>query len=189
VAAPASVQTTLQTPTIAPDGKRTGLWSSLNHLNAEAPITYIPRHLRQEMASGASGSINSTPIHNDQSSGNGHGTTNGQNTPIHTPIQRTGNANHRKYRQTAQSPLVQPERRHVSFTEPVAEPLTVNEVEFPVADETLYSIDSEGDEFYSNVDLGDGDLRRLLDFKEGAGGVSVLDVTLCHEEASTSVNP
>ncbi|KAG2139509.1 hypothetical protein BD769DRAFT_1432262 [Suillus cothurnatus] len=177
VAAPASVQTIPQTPAIAPDVKTDRVVvKSEPPQGAEAPITYIPRHLRQEMASGTSGSTHSTPIRNDQTSGNGHGTTNSLNTPIHTPIQRSGNANRGKYRQIAQPPLVQPEQRRGSFTEPAAEPPTVNEVELPVADETSYSIDSEDDEFYANVDLGDGDLGRPIDFEEG-------------EEAATSGNP
>ncbi|KAG1876262.1 hypothetical protein F4604DRAFT_688031 [Suillus subluteus] len=190
VAAPTSVQTAPQTPAIASDvNTNKVVVKSEPPQGAEAPITYIPRHLRQEMASGASGSTSTTPIRNDQVSGSGHGTTNGLNTPIHTPVQRAGNANRGQYRQTAPSPLVQPEQRRVSFTEPAAEPPPVDEVELPVADETSYSIDSEDDEFYANVDLGDGDLGRPIDFEEGMGGVSVSDVTFDQGEAATSGNP
>ncbi|KAG1776302.1 Rad52/22 family double-strand break repair protein-domain-containing protein [Suillus placidus] len=189
--APASVQTVSQTPAIAPVVKtNTVVVKSEPAQGAEAPITYIPRHLRQEMALGASGSTNATPIRNDQASGNGHGTTNGLNTPIHTPVQRAGNANRGQYRQTVPSPLVQPEQRHVSFAEPAAEPPPADEVDLPVADETSYSIDSEDDEFYANVDLGDGDLGRPIDFEEGMSGVSVSDVTFDQGEAgATSGNP
>ncbi|KAG1745288.1 Rad52/22 family double-strand break repair protein-domain-containing protein [Suillus lakei] len=188
-AAPALIQTAPQTPAIAPDLKaNTVVVKSEPVQGAEAPITYIPRHLRQEMASGVSGSTSATPIRNDQAPGNGHGTTNGLNTPIYTPVQRAGNANRGQYRQTAPSPLAQPEQRRVSFTEPVVELPPADEVEIPVADETSYSIDSEDDEFYANVDLGDGDLGRPIDLEEGMGGVSVSDVTFDQGEAATSGN-
>ncbi|KAG1823513.1 Rad52/22 family double-strand break repair protein-domain-containing protein [Suillus subaureus] len=190
VAAPTSVQAAPQTSAIAPDAKTNNVVvKSEPPQGAEAPITYIPRHLRQEMASAASGSTSATPSRNDRASGNGHGTANGLNTPIHTPVQRTGNANRGQYRQTAPSLLVQPEQRRVSFTEPAAEPPPVDEVELPVADETSYSIDSEDDEFYANVDLGDGDLGRPINFEEGMGGESVSDVTFDQGEAATSGNP
>lgn len=190
MAAPISIQSAPQTPAITPDVKANRVViKSEPPQRAEAPITYIPRHLRQEMTSGASGSSSATPIHNDKASGNGHGATNGLNTPIHTPVQRAGNPIRGQYRQSAPSPLVQPEQRRVSFTEPAAKPQPVDEVELPMADETLYSIDSEDDEFYANVDLGDGDLGRPIDFEEGMGGVSVSDVTFDQGEASTSENP
>lgn len=190
MAAPASVQTAPQTPAIAPDIKSNRVVvKSEPPTGAEAPITYIPRHLRQEMVAGASGPTSATPIRNDQAPENCHGIANGLNTPIHTPVQRAGNANRGQYRQTAPSPLVQPEQRRVSFTEPAAEPPPANEVELPVADETSYSIDSEDDEFYANVDLGDGDLGRPIDFEEGTGGVSVSDVTFDRGEAALSENP
>ncbi|KAG2156733.1 Rad52/22 family double-strand break repair protein-domain-containing protein [Suillus bovinus] len=192
MAAPASVQTAPQTPAITPDVKANRVAVKSEPLQgAETPIAYIPRHLRQEMASGASGSTSTsaTPICNDQASWNCQGTTNGLNTPIHTPVQRAGNTNRGQYRQTAPSPLVQPEQRRVSFTEPAAEPPSADEIGLPVADETSYSIDSEDDEFYANVDLGDGDLGRPIDFEEGMGGVSVSDVTSDQGDAVASGNP
>jgi DNA repair and recombination protein RAD52 len=190
MAAPASVQTAPQTPAIAPDVKANRVVvKSEPPQGAEAPITYIPRHLRQEMASGANSSASATPIRNDQAPGNCRSATTGLNTPIHSPVERAGNANRGQYRQTAPSPLVQPEQRRVSFTEPAAEPPPADEVDLPVADETSYSIDSEDDEFYANVDLGDGDLGRPIDFEEGTGGVSVSDVTFDQGEAAASGNP
>ncbi|KAG2059564.1 hypothetical protein BDR06DRAFT_905002 [Suillus hirtellus] len=190
MAVPASVQTAPQTSAITQDVKANNVVvKSEPPQGAETPIKYIPRHLRQGMASGASASTSAIPICNDQASGNGHGTTNGLNTPIHTPVQRAVNANRGQYRQTAPSPLVQPEQRRVSFTEPGAEPPPADEVELPAVDETSYSIDSEDDEFYANVDLGDGDLGRPIDFEEGMGGVSVSDVTFDQGETTTSGNP
>ncbi|KAG2363485.1 hypothetical protein BDR07DRAFT_915111 [Suillus spraguei] len=60
---------------------------------------------------------------------------------------------------------------------------------FSLSNDTSYSIDSEDDEFYANVDLGDGDLGRPIDFEEGMGGVSVSDVTFDPGAAATSENP
>ncbi|KAG1736133.1 Rad52/22 family double-strand break repair protein-domain-containing protein [Suillus paluster] len=180
-AAPASVQTAPQTPAIAPDRKANTVFVKSEPVQGGGtPITCIPRHLRQEMTTGT------TPSRNEQAPGNAHGTTNGLKTPIHTPVQRAGNANHGQYRQTAPSPLAQPEPRHVSFTEPATEPPPADEVAIPADDETSYSLDSEDDEFWANVDLGDGDLGRPIHFEEGLGGVSVSEVTFDQGEASTS---
>lgn len=182
--APASVQTAHQTH-VKVD---TVVVKSEPVLGAGASITYVPRHIRQEMTAGANGATSTTPGRNDQAPGNGRSTTNGLNTPIHTPAQRAGNANRGQYRQTAPSPLAQPEQRRVSFAEPAAEPPPADEAEIPAVDETSYSIDSDDDEFYANVDLGDGDLGRPIDFEEGMGGVSVSDVTFDQGEAAPSGN-
>ncbi|KAG0704949.1 Rad52/22 family double-strand break repair protein-domain-containing protein [Suillus ampliporus] len=188
-AAPASVQPAPQMPAIAPDVKtNTVLVKSEPVQGAGTPVTYIPRHLRQEVTAGATSTTGATPSRNEQAPGNAHGTTSGLNTPIHTPVQRAGNANYGQYRQIAPSPLAQPEQRRVSFTEPAAELPPADEVVIPPADETLYSIDSDDDEFYANVDLGDGDLGRPIDFEEGMGEVSVSDVTFEQAEAATSGN-
>lgn len=184
---PASVPTALRTTTIAQGVKTSPVLVKCEAAQeAETPITYIPRHLRQAMAASTAGATPTTPSHNEQALKNAHRTTNGLNTPILTPVQQTVNPNRGQYRRAEPSPLAQPEQRRVSFTGPAA--AQVDEVEIPAADESSYSIDSDDDAFYANVDLGDGDLGRPIDFEEGLGGVSVSDVSLDRGEAATSGN-
>jgi DNA repair and recombination protein RAD52 len=174
---PASVRTAPQAPTITPQVKTNPvLVKSEAVQETETLITYIPRHLRQEMAVGAA----SAPSCNEQAPRSVHSTTNVLNTPIQA---QAVNPNRGQYRRTEPSPLVQAEQRRVSFTVPAAVP--TDEIEIPGADDTSYSIDSDDDAFYANVDLGDGDLGRPIHFEEGLGGVSVSDVSL---DAATSGN-
>lgn len=138
------------------------------------------------MTAGTAGTTTTTPSHNEQAPRNSYSTTNGLDTPIRTPVQQTVNPNRGQYRRTEPSPLAQPEQRRVSFTGPAA--AQVDEVEIPADDETSYSIDSEDDAFYANVDIGDGDLGRPIHFEEDLGGVSVSDLSLDMREAATSGN-
>jgi len=142
-------------------------------------ITYIPRHMRQEMTAGTA---TTTPNRKEQAPKNLHGATNGLNTPIQTPVQQAVNLNRGQYRQTEPS-LPQPEQRPVPPTEQTA---AADEIGIPDADETSYSLDSDDDAFYATVDLGDGDLGRPINFEEGSGGVNVSYISSDREDADTS---
>ncbi|OAX33186.1 hypothetical protein K503DRAFT_851969 [Rhizopogon vinicolor AM-OR11-026] len=186
IVTPAPVQTAPRTPTIAQEVKTNPILVKSEAVQeAETSITYIPRHMRQELIAGAA---TTTPSRNEHAPRNTHSTANGLNTPIQTPVQQAVNLNRGQYRRTEPSPLAQPEQRRVSSTEPAAAP--ADEVEIPEADEMSYSIDSEDDAFYANVDLGEGDLGRpiYIDFEEDLGGGSVSDVSLDRGDAATSGN-
>lgn len=177
------MQTASWTPNVAPEVKTNSvLVKSEPVQEAETPITYIPRHMRQEMTADAT---TNTPNRNEQAPRNVRGAIN-LNTPIQTPVQQAVNTNRGQYRRTEPLPLPQPEQRQMSFTEQTTAP--ADEVQIPADDETSYSMDSEDDAFYANADLGDGDLGRPIDFEEGLGGVSVSDVSLDRGDANTSGN-
>ncbi|KAF8842441.1 hypothetical protein BDN67DRAFT_965772 [Paxillus ammoniavirescens] len=170
----------------------------------ETPITYVPRHLRQEIA--AAGQSPSTPTHKDpaRASTSRSRTTDtppnrgpqslgvqklaGLNTPIQTPSGRPSIQSHAQYRQTERHPLARepPTERKVSFADvpPQANAADDYQVDLPgVGDgEDSFHINSEDDAFLAAVDLGEGDLGRPIDFEEGLGSVDTLNDSMIEGE-------
>ncbi|KAH7887038.1 hypothetical protein F5I97DRAFT_1808234, partial [Phlebopus sp. FC_14] len=158
---------------------------------SEKPISYVPRHLRQEVTSAAqktdqknnvqansSGQqINATPSSTHSPQNFGASKSTGLNTPIQTPALKQINQARGQYRQAEQSPLArqQPTERKVSFATVPQNNAKSPLVDIPAIDdgEDLFSINSEEDAFLAAVDLGEGDLGRPIDFEEGMGGESV----------------
>jgi DNA repair and recombination protein RAD52 len=165
----------------------------------ETPITYVPRHLRQEIA--AAQQSPSTPTHKDpaRTSTSGSRTTDtppnrgpqslgvqklaGLNTPIQTPPGRPPIQSHAQYRQAERHPIARepPTERKVSFA---GVPHQANAADDSQADlpgvgvgdgEDSFHINSEDDAFLAAVDLGEGDLGRPIDFEEGLGSVDTLN--------------
>ncbi|KAG9313572.1 hypothetical protein JVU11DRAFT_5901 [Chiua virens] len=182
----------------------------------ETPIKYIPRHLRQEMATAQAQA--QTPVHtpqlhgaarpNAQASGSCTTNTPANRGPISgnppkpnslpTPIQTPTNVQHPlPPRPIATSPLA-PEHS-VSFVEPVlAHVETVDQDMGNISEQNFKSSvdddDDDDDQFpistqdgvlFAAVDLGD--LGRPIDFDEGIGSESVLDLSSL--EAQSPIAP
>ena len=160
---------------------------------AEKPIAYIPRHLRQDVAPSTiqqatslkeGFSVQRTKEPPLAANRPGAQQPTGLHTPIQTPAQRIP-AQARRHNE--QSPLArqQPQKRREISAE-AAEGEYDSPVDLPsLGGEENYGLNSEDDAFLAAVDLGDGDLGRPIDFEEGIGGVSVMDDSSLDQEQST----
>ncbi|KIK93416.1 hypothetical protein PAXRUDRAFT_829009 [Paxillus rubicundulus Ve08.2h10] len=163
----------------------------------ETPMSYVPRHLRQEIA--AAQQLPSTPTHKTtaRESTSGSRTTDtppkrgprslgvqklaGLNTPIQTPPGGPPMQSHAQYRQTERHPLAREAHteRKASFSDvpPQVNAADDSQVDFPsIGDgEDSFHINSEDDAFLAAVDLGEGDLGRPIYFEEGLVSTDILN--------------
>ena len=156
----------------------------------EKPIAYIPRHLRQEVASptiqqtttpkAVAQSSSAQPTKEPPPAVNKPVAQQptGLHTPIQTPAQKIAAQSRR---QNEQSPLArqQPQNRRESPTEAVE---SNDDSLVDLGGDENYGLNSEDDAFLAAVDLGDGDLGRPINFEEGLGGVSVMDDSSLDQE-------
>lgn len=160
-------------------------------------VTYVPRHLRQEMVAVAQETTNTKGTAAGPSEQRSNrlplDKSNAQRqASFHTPAEPQGQQfmpHTRRYREAEQSPLArqQPQVLQVPFAQN-PDDRDNPPVDLPDADkEESYGFNSDDDAFLAAVDLGEGDLGRPIDFEEGLGCVEESIPEQGSRSATTSV--
>ncbi|KAG6331988.1 hypothetical protein ID866_7100 [Astraeus odoratus] len=149
------------------------------------PMAYVPRHLRQGVASAAQQNTavkemaqsSSRPRIEEPSLAKkpaAEQPATGLHTPIRTPAQRPAQQASSRHHAVERSLLAQNHLQDHTASIEAADPVDDVPVDLPCTQDN-YGLNSDDEAFLAAVDLGEGDLGRPIDFDEGLGAVSVVD--------------